>query len=763
MGRLMVSTLRARAKIIGKAKAMGMPMTMKQMKIKPKLFKRILRIFLIVIFCFLGLLVVALLLIQTGPVQNFIKNKAVSYLQSKIHSKVEIGRVEVGFPKSIIVRNVFFEDQKKDTFFSSGILSIDLDMWKLLHGRVEIKDLHLEQATVKIKRVLPDTVFNFQFILDAFSSTGKVKPENTQSSSSLFSIEKIELDKIRLVFDDRQAGTDLGLYLSHLDLNISKMDPKSQNFGIPVFNISGLRGRLRQHRPRGQMQDEQSNASLLQLAFRKISLRDISFDYGNEISAFYFQLGLENLDLKTARLDWPAKKIGVDELLLSKVLANFHLARMSQRKGKPGYPLPSQPSDSGNWHIVVKKLELDSNNIAFNDDNAPLQSRGVDYSHFGVTGLSFRAKDTQYSQDSLAANISKAEFAEKSGFRLQAFKGNLLYSGNQTFIRNLELKTPGSLVLSSASIHYSSIETLKKNPGALNLDLDLRNSRVQVKDVLSFLPLLSSDPAFSDSNAVFLMNAKLKGKISDLDIDHLQLTGLKDTHIWISGHIKGIPSWKTVNTDLVIGIFGSSRRDLLAMVPSKSLPATVFIPEKWSLSGTLKGGLADLQTDLKLNTSDGNLHIRGGFRNLNDPKNLAYDATLSTEALNLGAILGDSTGPRNISLQIKAAGKGTDPDSADARFKGMIRSLTYRQYDYQNAEFKISVKDKLLSADIDIRDPNLNLSVTGSANWSSKYPAFKLKATIDSIHTGPLHFTKDNIAYQGILDADFPQTDPDQL
>src|ERR1700744_2934717 len=62
---------------------------------------------------FLVLLVV--ILIQVPAVQNFAKNKAVNYLQGKLHTKVAIGHIDIGLPKSIVLEDVYFEDQHRDT------------------------------------------------------------------------------------------------------------------------------------------------------------------------------------------------------------------------------------------------------------------------------------------------------------------------------------------------------------------------------------------------------------------------------------------------------------------------------------------------------------------------------------------------------------------------------------------------------------------------------------------------------------------------
>ena len=84
-----------------------------------------------ILFIVLFLLII-LLLIQTGPVQNILRVKAVAYLQKKLKTKVEVGKVYVGLPKNIILENVYIEDQQKDTLLSGGKIEANLDLMKLI-------------------------------------------------------------------------------------------------------------------------------------------------------------------------------------------------------------------------------------------------------------------------------------------------------------------------------------------------------------------------------------------------------------------------------------------------------------------------------------------------------------------------------------------------------------------------------------------------------------------------------------------------------
>src|SRR5688572_23032542 len=138
------------------------------------LLKIVLFLFLFIVFVFL--------LVLTPPVQRFASNKIENYLEKKLQTKVEIGRISVGLPRKILLENIYIEDKTKDTLLSGGTIKADVTLLKLLSNEVEINNLEIRDVTAKVKRVLPDTSFNFQFIIDAFVTQKKADTDTAQTA-----------------------------------------------------------------------------------------------------------------------------------------------------------------------------------------------------------------------------------------------------------------------------------------------------------------------------------------------------------------------------------------------------------------------------------------------------------------------------------------------------------------------------------------------------------------------------------------------------
>ena len=65
------------------------------------------------------------LLLQIPYIQNIVKDEAVAYLEGKIGTDVNIGRIEIGLPKKIILEGVYFESREGDTLLAGEKLDFD--------------------------------------------------------------------------------------------------------------------------------------------------------------------------------------------------------------------------------------------------------------------------------------------------------------------------------------------------------------------------------------------------------------------------------------------------------------------------------------------------------------------------------------------------------------------------------------------------------------------------------------------------------------
>jgi uncharacterized protein involved in outer membrane biogenesis len=162
------------------------------------------------------LVVLIALSLNIPAVQNFVKDKAITYLKNKTHTEVSLESIKIALPKEVVLNKFYLEDKKGDTLLYAQKLSVDISLVKLLSNTVEINNIELDKIRANVTRINPDTTFNFSFLMDAFMSEQK-KPEDEvakdSTSTMKFSLNTISLNDIGIVYRDDVAGNAVKLYL----------------------------------------------------------------------------------------------------------------------------------------------------------------------------------------------------------------------------------------------------------------------------------------------------------------------------------------------------------------------------------------------------------------------------------------------------------------------------------------------------------------------------------------------------------------------
>ncbi len=763
--------------------------------------RKILKIFLRSLLVVLSLAALLIVLVYIPPVQQFIRKKAVSYLSEKLDTRVELGLIRIGWPADIMLENIYVEDRQKDTLLAAASIKADISLMRLFKSELQFERIELSGITGEIKRVMPDTLYNFQFIIDAFASETP-EPASADSSTFKISAKRIALDNIRFAYKDVVTGNDMTIALHHFDTEFRDFDLDKMLFEAPIIRLKGLTADIYQQQPLAdslsaqttpdisdpanpghslknagayhndvaKQNNTETSASIpFNLRFDKLHLNDIRLNYDSKPDAFFTHLDLGELFVQAEDIDLPQQLVSLNELRLENTNAYVRMGKQTAAKNKtasaPDSNTGSNETDSAkasDWKVYVKNIELKNNDIAFNDENQPAKTTGIDYAHLGVSGLLLNADHFTFTPDSIGVFISQAQFTEKSGLQLKALEAELLYASHKTYLRGLSLETADSRIQTSLDLLYPSIEAVQKDIGALQLHLNLQETRLKLKDILQFAPMLAQQPAFADPEAIWTIEAKADGSLSRLSVDQLTLAALSGTKLDIEGLISGLPEVQKLSGNLVIHDFQTNRRDIESLIPKGALPATIGLPQNLGLRGSLSGSALHAIANLTLSSSLGNISLNGQINHADDKQRAAYAARVGIHQLQLNKLLKNDSLLGPVTATFSASGKGFDPEKANARLEGNIVSAVLNRYTYQDIAIRGSLEAQQAGFSLSIDDPHIQLAFDGSGDISTDFPSIRLNGSIDKLETLPLHLTTDTISYRGHITANFPVTDPDR-
>jgi hypothetical protein len=201
--------------------------------------KKTLKIILWVIIGYVLLLIVIALLIQIPAVQNKIVQKARTLVSNKTHTKVVIEKIRIAFPKSVVLKGLYLEDLKKDTLLYAGNIKVNIAFKALFHNKIQINSFSLEDVSLNLNRMVNDSLFNYNFLLSAFSDTTKqdiVAPK--QKSKWTFGADNVSLKNIRLYFNDDYGNMDVSADIKQFKLENATIDLEKQLVAIDLVDLA---------------------------------------------------------------------------------------------------------------------------------------------------------------------------------------------------------------------------------------------------------------------------------------------------------------------------------------------------------------------------------------------------------------------------------------------------------------------------------------------------------------------------------------------
>jgi len=720
---------------------------------------------------FLALLVV--ILIQVPSVQNFLKDKAVTFLENKIHTKVKIAHISLGLPKLLVLEGVYFEDQKRDTLLAGDKLKVDISMLKLLHHQVEVNEINLDGITLKVNRNA-DSVFNFDYIVKAFAGEQKKTPAPTDTTSSMkFSVDKIILDKINITYKDQTNGNDVHFLLGHFDTRIKDFDMDKMKFTIPKINLEGFNARIIQT-PAGSAiakaatVDTAVKPTNMTLNLGTINVSKIKVDYrSNEMAA---DIDLGKFLIEMDKLDLQHEKAAIKSIELSDTKAGLTffapktVAKAVAKTIKKLDTIAANPQSGAHWAATLAKITLANDDIQFDNNAQKPLPKGLDFAHMHLRDLNADIENVAYNPDTLSGKVNEFTFKEKSGLTLNRFHTNFFYGPKNAYLNDLLVVTPQTTLQKQLQVSYPSIAAISKNIGLLHVNANLDGSRLGLKDILLLMPTMSgTEPFKTYPNQILKLNGKIAGQVNNLRIDNFEVAGLSNTHIKASATLKGLPNVNKGYFDVKLNEFHTTHADIAKIVPAKLIPSSVNIPNYLDLRGTFKGGINNFTTQLGLRSDYGAVDLKARLKNGSSKAKASYAADIKASDLNVGALTKQPQTVGKVTLTANIKGTGLDPKTASLQFSGDVASAYIKGYTYKDLKLTGTAVNGNYTTKASMKDPNIRFALDGKANLNKKYPSVNATLNVDSIDLKALGFSANPMRFHGKIVANVPTADPDYL
>jgi len=687
-----------------------------------------------IIFSIILLLVAVAVLIQVPAIQQKLISVATGYISDKTHTKVEIKHISLSLPKSLSIEGLFLDDVQKDTLVYAEKLSVNFSLTDLMQHTIHLKNITLDNATVNLSRNEADTLFNYNFLLTAFSDSTKVEKKDTAGKTKwALQLDEIELSRIRLRYKDDYGGSFVQLYLGKLNLEMDKIDTEQRRFDIGDLLIENLVTSILISKE-AKKDDTKPEKPSPTLTARRVRINHSNIAFADSVHRQTVSAIISEFGIKDLLADLQAEKIGIDEVKLSKSGVVY------VRTGDTPKDSTATTEEKSKLLVTVSSIKLNDNNFAISDNTKPVIPHSFDPSHMKHEKLTLIAKDLSYSSALTQVKVEKFSTTDANGFSILSFETQFRMDPHSIEATNLKLKTLASVMDASIRMSYSSLGGIKDSIGALKMDATMNNIRVKTAEVLYFSPQLAAQPFFQQPENITTLSGKVSGQVNNMKGENLHVTTGSGTSLRTNFIIGGLP-----NKDLAYFYFpdlkiNTVRNDIEMIAGKKTIPQSISLPNQISLLINFKGGIKAFTTTLGLGSDYGSARV---FAILDKQENFTADVEIGKFDLGLLLKNKEMFGPVTLSAQTK--GKGLDKNTIRASIKASVPDFYLNKYAYKDLTIDGNIQGQKFEGKISLNDVNAAFDFDGLVNLNKGQEQYKFSFDLKGADLQKLHLTQDDM------------------
>ncbi|MGP1477410.1 MAG: translocation/assembly module TamB domain-containing protein [Phocaeicola sp.] len=450
-------------------------------------------------------------------------------------------------------------------------------------------------------------------------------------------------------------------------------------------------------------------------------------------------LNVTRLSAKFDILPLLKKKISISSVQFFGFTANFN---------------KNTPTDNPNFQFVLDafaskdtvkkdfKLDLRVNSVLIRRGRViydvlsePSTPNKFDKNHIGVTNFAATISLKTLTKDTLNASIRRISFDEQSGFSLKKAAAKVTANNNKLLINNFKIELSNSdLSIDTLICQYNKAENLFK----LSDDVTYKGKLAASVSPTDMAPIV---PTLFALKTRFDVHFEFEGKGHDLTTPLLEINnsngiviaGNGTVHDWQAGKKTRIEGrLKQVEVD-------SSGIDFIGNTFLGGVKAVMQRVHHIQLNGMVNGYLSNLNIITNIRSGIGDVSGEGRIT-LGEKNKLNYSGNIKSTNLNIGKLIGDENlGEADFDLDL--TGFNHQNRYPETTVKGVINSLVYSNYKYENIILDGNLKDGGFNGNLTMNDPNGTIELNGKFNRLQAVPTYNITTSVRNLRLKELHLS----------------------
>ena len=572
--------------------------------------------------------IILALLLYFPPFQRWTVNQVAAYAAEKTGSEIAVERVRLVFPLDLGIEGLRVIQpndslpQVKDTVADIGRLVVNVQLWPLLHKKVEVDALEFHH---------------------------------------------LKLNTAHLIHEVRVCGT------------VNRLCVKSHgiDLGKEVLRVNSA-----------------------ELAGAKVNV-----ELSDTVPP----------DTAESRIYW---KIYVDDLAVSRTDVTVHLPgdtlQVQAYLGKTVAGGGFFDLDKGIYR--VQHLDWTEGRLRY-DNNFKSRSKGLDFNHVSLTGVTLGADSLYYCKPQLSLRLRACSFREKSGIEVSRLTGPIALDSARLYLPDIRFSTTESSLTAAFDMDLDAFAD--RNPGKMNAVL---HGSFGKQDLMRFLGDMPLQFRRRWPNYPLAVDGVVKGNLRRVNFTGLSVVLPTAFRLKATGYVADPLNLQRMKADADLKINTFDLGFITALF-NQQLNASLNVPNHIAINGRLHVDQQLIAARLTASEGGGSLKADAQI----DTRRMAYRAKLSANALPLQHFL-PRMGLHPFTGDVSVTGSGTDIFSHHTRLQVQARVLKFRYgtYDLDHITGSANMRNGVVHADIHSDNTLLKGLISLDALTDSK----RLRATV---------------------------------
>ncbi len=404
-------------------------------------------------------------------------------------------------------------------------------------------------------------------------------------------------------------------------------------------------------------------------------------------------------------------------------------------------PLSSTDTSSNNLTIEISssQISITDGKFYWNNINETPQEFGVDWDHIALSKIQGDITNFEMVNDSFNANIRTISGKDQSGFELDHFSGQAIFSSTLTRVDHLNIRTPYSDIHTELVYKYDSLASYGEFVDQVYMTYDLDTSIINVKDIAYFAPTLEG---LDYELTIF---GKERGPVRDMKFRDIYVAYGEATVLYGRIFITGLPHIETTSFACKFKKLSTIHTDLATL---KTYPfttgETLNIPSFLKNSGLMryKGSFTGFYNNFvsygTYESDNGRVStdIRLAQKESGD---IDYDGKIKTINFNLGQLTNQPELFDKASINMDVKGEHLSFKDMDLEIDATASSFDFKGYTYKDVKVDAIIAKQIILGTLDILDTNVNLAFNGKIDLSKDIPHYEFTSAIEHLRPKQLH------------------------